>query len=236
MKNLAKKTVSLVIASFVVGLGITGALILQESNNEIDIDEKCKIGKAPCIPEAGALPPTEFTEKGWYKVSIILEIVNDPIIQEALKKSNEEFSLMSSEVLQKWRTDKEKEWVSARLPTPFMLSIINNDVADFLRDDLVIQSEEFGEIVFGEHILTNLEGLNVAVTIRTDNYDQSNDDWWQLAKNVELLVRECDWDESAQIFSEDVVIKIVNENEEFTGIMNSATPCNVLKEGISEFP
>ena len=223
--------------SCVIGLGITGVLISQESNNEMDIIKwKCGIGKAPCIPEPDVLPPTEFTKKGWYKVSVILKIVNDPIIQEALKKSNKEFSQMSSESLQKWRNDKEKEWVTAREPTPFMRSIIYNNIAEFLREQIKVQSEEFGEIDFGEHMLTIAEGLNVAVTIRTDNYDQSNDDWWQLAKNVELLVRECDWDQSAQIFSEDIVIRIINENDKFIGIMNSATPCNVLKEGVSEFP
>jgi hypothetical protein len=169
---------------------------------------------------------------GDYKISQLQDLLNNPRIQEALKSSNDQFSAMSPPVLEKFMESKENEWLSAPKDksTQFMLSIINNEVADILREKLVIQSEEFGEGVFGEHILTNSYGANVAVTGRTDNYDQTkdDDDWWQKTKQVGLYIRQCTWDKSAEMNSEDIAVKIFDDQGKFLGILNSATPCDVL--------
>jgi hypothetical protein len=221
----------------VIGSVITIGLLVTDQKEFKDADKRdgnIDTSKAELIPWFKQEPPSEITKKGWHKVTLILEIVTDPIIQNALKSSNEEFSKMSPSILEKHMETKEKEWISAIKPTPFMNSVMNNHVADFLIERTLISSDEFGDIVFGEHILSNSKGANVAVTVRTDNYDQSNDDWWSLANNVGLLIRECDWDESAQMFSQDIVIRIHDENDEFLGIMNSATPCDVLEEEFSE--
>jgi hypothetical protein len=177
-----------------------------------------------------------LTEIGKYKVSQLEVIAANSKIQEILKSSNEDFSAMSPEVLANWLDTKEKEWIRAPTdePTPFMVSIINNSIADFLRNNLVVESESFGQIIFGEFILTNTYGPNVAVTVRTDNYNQKNDDWWQRVKETGLLVRQCVWDESAKMPSEDIVIRILDEKGEFLGIINSATPCNVIEYEVTE--
>ena len=110
---------------------------------------------------------------------------------------------MSEDIRIQIYLQREKEWTQAVEPTPFMLSIINNDISDSLRDDLVVPSDKFGYVTFGEHILTNIYGANVAVSIKTDNYDQSQDEWWQLMfidENGESFGRECEFDSSGGIF------------------------------------
>ena len=227
--------------SFAVGFGVaTGAYFfifcddcltpLSIGPVSLTLEKKCD-GDSRCIPEPKISPPPNISPIGLSKIAHITEIVNDPIIQQALIKSNEEFSVMSSSVREQIMGQREKEWTSAQKLTPFMHSIINNDISDFLRDNLVIQSDEFADIVFGEHILTNIYGPNVAVSIKTDNYDQSNDDWWQESKKIgRPLARQCDFDESAQMYSEDIVVKIFDNDGEFIGIMNSATPCDVTQK------
>ena len=167
-----------------------------------------------------------------------MEIVNDSVIQQILKRSNEKDSKMSEDIRIQIYLQREKEWTQAVEPTPFMLSIINNDISDSLRDDLVVQSDNFGYVTFGEHILTNLYGANVAVSIKTDNYDQSQDDWWQLMFIDEIgesFARECEFDSSAGIFSEDMIIKISDTNTgEFLGILNSATPCDITEDSLEK--
>jgi len=91
-----------------------------------------------------------------------------------------------------------------------------------------MQSEEFGEIVFFEFILTDACGVNVAITERTYNYIQYPDEWWQLAKANDILVRQCGWDKSVKMSSEDIIIAIYDEKGDFTGILNSATACDVI--------
>jgi len=188
-----------------------------------------------CIPDPKNDTSTNtFTEIGEYKVAFLQNLVREPIIQEALKKSIEKDGKMDSDIRNQITAQREKEWTSAIEPTPFMLSIINNDISDFLRENQVIQSEEFENVVFGEHILSNLYGPNVAVTVKTDNYDQSNDNWWKESEKIgNPFARQCDFDESAQMFSEDIVIKIWDNKGNFIGILNSATPCDVTQRSLS---
>ncbi len=226
--------------SFAVGFGVaTGAYFfifcedcftVVSVSTVLPLSLKCD-NDPRCIPEPPIIEPPIISPIGLSKIDHITKIVKGPIIQQALIESNEEFNKMSTSVRGDIIDRREKEWTSAPEPTPFMLSIINNDIADFLRENLVIPSDEFGDIVFGEHILTNIYGPNVAVTIRTDNYDQSNDEWWQESKKIgRPLVRQCDFDESAQMYSEDIVVKIFDKDGEFIGIMNSATPCDVTQK------
>jgi len=226
---------------FVVGFGVaTGAyffIFCQDCFTIATVDEKLAFEeKCDNDPRCIATPPSvdetkNFTDIGKFKVAFLQELVRKPIIQEVLAKSIEKDEKMDSDIRAQIKVQREKEWISSTEPTPFMLSIINNDISDFLRDNLVIPSEEFGDVVFGEHILTNPFGPNVAVSIKTDNYDQSNDNWWKESeKGGNPFARQCDFDESAQMFSEDIIVKIWNDKGEFIGIMNSATPCDVTQK------
>ena len=247
-KNNFQRMAPFIAISFAVGFGIASLasfVFLCEDCLEIEpisesqsIEDKCLIKK--CLPLGNITDVKKpiFTLIGKEKEEKLREIVNDSIIQQILKSSNEKDSKMSEDIRIQIYLQREKEWTQAVEPTPFMLSIINNDLADSLRDDLVVQSDKFGHVTFGEHILTNIYGANVAVSIKTDNYDQSQDDWWQLMfidENVESFARECEFDSSAGIFSEDMIIKISDTNTgEFLGILNSATPCDVTEESLEK--
>jgi len=221
--------------AFVAGFFIASSVFLIEPSppTSLSIIDKCS-NRDDCIPDIDIIILRELTEVGEFKNNLASQITHNPIIIDALKKSNKEFSSMSPEIRSNILAQREQEWISVDTSTPFMYSIINNDIADFLRDKTRIMSEEFGEIVFGELILTNTYGANVAVTKRTDNYNQANDAWWQESKKIGTLVRNCDFDTSAQMFSEDIIIKIFDEKGEFLGIMNLATPCDVTKKSEEE--
>ena len=229
-----------VILSFVIGFGIaTGAYFAifcenclgEETEIQKNPQDKC-IDDPRCInqiPEDSGIEAIG-TSVGEEKSRVLQELVRDPIIQNALKIANQKDSKMSEDIRTQIYVQREKEWTTSQTSTPFMNSIIENDVSDFLRDNLVIESDGFGFVTFGEHILTNEFGPNIAVSIKTDNYDQSQDEWWrQSYRDIDgqPFARECEFDSSAGIFSEDLVIKIHDENGQFMGILNSATPCDV---------
>lgn len=240
-KNSGSNHIALaVVLSFVIGFGIaTGAYfvifcqdcITPETQN-LDIPQDKCANDPRCIrqiPEDSGIEAI-VTPVGEEKSRVLQELVRDPIIQNALKSANQKDSKMSDDIRAQIYFQREKEWTSSLTNTPFMNSIIENDVSDFLRDNLVIESDGFGFVTFGEHILTNEFGPNIAVSIKTDNYDQSQDEWWrQSYRDIDgkPFARECEFDSSAGIFSEDLVIKIHDENGEFIGILNSATPCDV---------
>ena len=233
-----------VVLSFAIGFGVaTGAYFLifceecfttESATNQITFEDKCE-NDTRCILISSTDVGIEdiVTPMGEEKSRVLQELVRDPVIQNALKSANQKDSKMSDDIRTQIYVQREKEWTSSQTPTPFMNSIIENDVSNFLRDNLVIESEKFGFVTFGEHILTNEFGPNVAVSIKTDNYDQSQDEWWrQSFRDIDgqPFARECEFDSSAGIFSEDLVIKIHDENGQFIGILNSATPCDVTQK------
>ena len=200
---------------------------------EISREEICSNDPA-CKPleSARVTDVRNFTSIGQEKTRLLEQLVSESIIQKALKESNEKDSQISDDIRIQIYIQREKEWVNSKGMTPFMRSVIHNDVSDFLRENLVIQSDYFDDVIFGEHILTNVYGGNIAVSVKTDNYDQSQDDWWHYAfqdKEGHPFARECEFDSSAEMFSEDLIIKIKDSNSgDFIGILNSATPCDVL--------
>jgi len=240
---------SLIAVSFAVGFSIAGIAFLiifcegcflpePETTDLHDADLKCN-NDPRCLPKPDpeSIKLEIVTPVGIEKAEKLKQLVREPIIQQILKRSNEKDSKMSNDIRTQIYILLEKEWTNSVEDTSFMESTINNDVSDFLRGNLVIPSEKFGHVTFGEHILTNTYGANVAVSIKTDNYDQSQDDWWQFMlkdEDGEPFARECEFDSSAGIFSEDIIIKILDENGEFIGMLNSATPCDVTQESLIE--
>jgi len=195
-------------------------------------EETCKTDPSCDLPKIDDLAVyRNFTDKGKEKVRFLEQLVKNSAIQNALKHSNEKDGKMSEEIRVQIYIQREKEWINSKELTPLMKSIIYNKVSDFLRDNLITPTNEFGDLIYGEHILTNVYGGNVAITVKSDNYDQSRDDWWQYMfhdKKGLPFARECEFDKSADMNSEDIVIKITDENDELIGILNSATPCDVI--------
>ena len=228
----------------VIGIGVSILAYSISCNNctiEISIfkwsedspEKICKTDHARCdLPKIDDLAVyRNFTDKGKEKVRFLEQLVENPAIQNALKHSNEKDAKMSEEIRVQIYIQREKEWINSQELTPLMTSIIYNKVSDILRDNLITPSHQFGDLRYGEHILTNVYGGNVAITVKSDNYDQSRDDWWQYMFHDRKglpFARECEFDKSADMNSEDIVIKITDENDEFIGILNSATPCDVI--------
>ena len=242
-KKKSNRVALLIVLSFAAAFGVaTGAYFFilcdeclgSDGGEPPSPEEKCDENPTPCIDvDVTVVNSTIASEIGFEKVAFLEKLVKEPIIQNALKISNQKAEDMDEDIRNQINVMNEKTWTESINPTPFMMSIFENDVADFLRDNHVKPSEEFGDVVFGEHILTNIYGPNVAVSVITDNYLQSNDDWWQqMFQDPEhkRFARECEFDSSAQMFSEDLVIGIFDEKGELIGIMNSATPCDVTQD------
>jgi len=180
-------------------------------------------------PDKKFPPPNQIlTPTGKYKVSLIEEIIQNPKVIDTLRSDNEKY--FSIQKPYSYIHQKEIEWVEAggKL-TPFMRSFVNNHVSDFLNGTRFTQSENFGEINFGELILTNSFGANTAITTKTDNFDQGIEEWWQITEQHGLYVKSCEWDDSAVMWSEDISIRI-DDNGKILGVLNVATPCDVLEK------
>ena len=239
--HLSKILVIIIILAITgIGVAVGGYLAFFYPTSNLDgsikIEEICKNDMECKFPDPEApVVNTKYSEIGKEKIRFLEQMVQDPIIQNALIDSNQMAQVMSNDVRNQIYTLREKEWTRAQQNTPFMESVINNHVSDFLREN---HSADFSghNLIFGEHILTNFYGANVAVSVKTDNYWQSNDAWWQIAtsdQRIKDFARDCEFDSSAGLYSEDLVLKIQDRNGNLIGILNSATPCDVLESDSS---
>jgi hypothetical protein len=177
--------------------------------------------------EGGEVAPFYMnTEIASIKISHLKDLAKNLKLQEQLAEENKKFEHMGEQNRLDFIKQKEIEWASTPKSqlTPFMKSKIDNSISDQLRDNLIIHHKKYGELRFGEFIITNEYGGNFASTVRTDNYDQSVEKWWQLAKKHGIVIRHPSWDESADMVSSDINIRIEDERGNFIGILNAATP------------
>jgi signal transduction histidine kinase/DNA-binding response OmpR family regulator len=82
-------------------------------------------------------------------------------------------------------------------------------------------SELSGYIVFGEVFLTNAFGANVALTHRTSDYRQEDEDWWQNAARDGLHIGDVEFDESAQIYSIEICPRVDDEEGNMLGVLKA---------------
>ncbi len=185
------------------------------------------------VPETNEISDTEELEiqKNFsdldlltFKVTQLQELVSNPKIIQAVIESNTKFAVMDDPY--QYILEKDEEWKKQpkNKDSPFMGTLIENPTTKILKTKSVISTEEFGDVLFPEIIVTNEYGANVASTIRTDDYNQGDEIWWIKAKQHDVQFRNTEWDESAKIFSADIIVVIVNDNGHFIGVLNAATP------------
>ena len=159
-----------------------------------------------------------------FKVIQMQELAKNPTIIQAVKDSNKKFRDMDEP--EAYIISKDKEWKNTpkNQISPFMGSLIENNISKILKQKQKISTDEFGDVIFPEIIITNEFGANVAITGRTDDYNQGDEGWWLRALKKDVQIRDVLWDDSAKIFSSDIVIKIVDMKGKFIGVLNAATP------------
>lgn len=159
-----------------------------------------------------------------FKIQKMKELAENQDIILAVIDSNKRFVAMEDPSA--YIAQKDAEWLKTPMnsPSPFMSAIIESNLSDLLREKSVIPTDQFGDVLFPEIIITNAYGANVAQSIRTEDYNQADEGWWLRAKTVPIHFREVSWDSSAEIFSSDIIIRIVDKQGNFIGVLNAATP------------
>jgi GAF domain-containing protein/HAMP domain-containing protein len=124
----------------------------------------------------------------------------------------------------------DQEWVAASDQNALIESVLENEIADELR--------EFQEI-FPDHVelfLTDKYGANIAATNRTSDYYQADEDWWKFAYNLgrgRVYIGRPEFDESSQTFAVDMAIPIY-ANEEIAGVLRSTYAVSAILENLQQ--
>jgi PAS domain S-box-containing protein len=149
------------------------------------------------------------------------EYSKDLILQKLLLESNQGFEKLDD--IQAYINKKEQEWTSVPKEelTPLMEELINNRLSKELREKIEYYKQEYGYEVFGEIFVTNKHGANIAQTGKTTDYRQDDEEWWQNAKKDGVYVEDVKYDESADIYSTAIGIRVEDNDGNFAGVIKA---------------
>ena len=100
-----------------------------------------------------------------------------------------------------------------------MQELIDNGLSKRLKEKIDFYEKKYGYRIFGEVFITNKYGANVAQTGKTTDYRQDDEKWWQVAKDKGLYVEDVEYDESADVYSIDIGIRVEDLKGNFLGVI-----------------
>ncbi len=153
-------------------------------------------------------------------INDLIDFSKTDIVQKTLLESNQEFENLSD--IQGYIDQQDDAWVSTPYETitPFMQSLISNELAGDLTKNFVGKiNPKTGHSAFAEVFLTNEYGANVAQSGKTTDYRQDDEDWWQEAKANGISIGKTEYDESTKTDIITIGIKITDEDGNFVGVL-----------------
>lgn len=162
---------------------------------------------------------TDMDRTIYERMDVFRDYASDTHVVGSVEASNHAFEKIGD--VQGYVDRQDESWRAAKggLATPLMKSILDTELSTELRRRIRYHNERHGYVVYGEIFVTNRYGANVAMTGRTTDYRQDDEDWWRLARDKGFYVGDVGFDESAGIRSIDVGIRVVDERGDFIGVM-----------------
>lgn len=155
------------------------------------------------------------------------------LLKETITKSNQEFDVMENP--QEYIQEKNIAWTSAKEEeiTPFMQELIDEKLSEGLRKRADFYKKEYE--IFPEIFVTNKYGVNVTQTVKTIDYYQADEEWWQKAKEDGLYVEDVTYDEFVKAYSINLCMRIEDEFGNFSGVMKIVYNIEDVIDIINEF-
>ena len=170
------------------------------------------------------------------KIDVLQTYARDLVLQREIDKSNLEFRKLEnvSEHIKKL----DEEWKSGSSSNILTLiqKLQNNEASLELKGKQEYYKEYRGFNVFGEIFVTNEFGANVAQTGRTSDYMQADEKWWQKAKTDGIYVSDIEYDESSNMYSINIAVRILNDYDYFSGVIKAAVNFQTIINSIKMDP
>ena len=157
------------------------------------------------------------------EVTGIEEFISVSDVRQSLRDSNQEFQEIDD--VYSIIDHREIEWTNTNFEviTPFMQELLDNKISDQLREHASTYQESFGYEMYPEIFVTNAFGVNIAQTGKTSDYIQNDELWWIRANQDGVYISEVHYDESADVYSADIALRINDNLGEFLGVIKAVT-------------
>ena len=141
-------------------------------------------------------------------------------LQKALSLSNDEFNRLPDVAGYIRTKDEDRTSTKKAAVTPFMAGLTNNTLARHLREIFIYRfGQQYGFTLIQEIIVTNKYGANIAISSKTTDYNQSDEEWWQQARDKGVFVGRIAYDESVSSYGINLAIRIDDTKGRFAGVL-----------------
>ncbi|BDS07956.1 hypothetical protein NT6N_29960 [Oceaniferula spumae] len=140
------------------------------------------------------------------------------VVDQVLTSTNETASKLTDEQRRASELEVEKSWVSLTSDSERLQTILQNPLAQQLREFQVTNP------LANEIFITDRYGRVIASTVKTTDYIQSDELWWQQGaklKENDVWFDQFHLDDSAGVYSLDIVLPIHDNSGELTGVMKA---------------
>jgi PAS domain S-box-containing protein len=165
------------------------------------------------------------------RVEEVQAYARDDLAKEYIALSNAQFEKMPDP--NRYIEQVDKDWVNG-VDLPIIGELTNNTLARELQSWQNFYQNKYGYPLLGEVFITNRFGANVAQTNKTTDYNQANEDWWQIAKRDGLFVSDVRYDESSGTYSTEIAVRIDDAEGNFLGVIkavpNIKETINIINE------
>ncbi|UCH80271.1 MAG: PAS domain S-box protein [Nitrospiraceae bacterium] len=205
-------------------LGFFAVLIMGFATGFLAVDYSKKLMQKTFIAstESMALKVLDEIEREIdYKIELLQGYSRSLTLQKTVESSNREFSKLDN--VNEYLTSVDDNWESASSGniSDVILGLESNSLALELKEKQNFYKDSQGYNVFGEIFVTNVYGANVAQTGKTSDYKQSDEEWWQIARDKGVYVGDIEFDESSQMYSFSIAERIMNEYGNFSGVIKA---------------
>ena len=117
--------------------------------------------------------------------------------------------------------ERDVEWraTASGKTNALMKRSLNNRVSRLLRGLQNRLNQGFGYILYPEIFITDSFGAIVSQSDLTPGYQQSDQTWWQQAREKGVYIGNVEFDNSSDTYATDVAFRIEDDNGDFLGVM-----------------
>ncbi|MHC2068252.1 response regulator [Bremerella sp. T1] len=143
------------------------------------------------------------------------------LVRQTLAESNATFAELADPLAEVENLDKIWQTGSVAQQQDLLAGLIDNQLSQELRLRSEKLQEAAGYPVYGEIFFTNRYGGIAALTSRTSDFRQDDEQWWQQAVQNQIYVGDVAFDESAHVYSVEICIAVETPDGKLAGVMKA---------------
>ena len=214
-------------------LAVLAAVAVVSVVNYVNIDQTTVTNKGQelGIYSHSVMQSAEEAVNG--SVKALQSLALSPSLVVAVQDANATYTGKSPEAIDADIAKQDKSWVDKDAAIePLVLEIQNNELSSSLKSFVKTFPEEV------EVFVTDIHGLNVAMTDRTGDYLQADESWWKKAYNDgqgAISVGQVEYDDSAKSYAMNIGIPIRDPaDQKVIGVLRGTVDVSIIFAALSD--